>query len=247
MEKLVIGVPHEVEITTSIDMGKFNVELCLVGEGYNFHIELQPLDDNKFSILVPKKLEELSNKTLDYKLFVYKDNARFQADDGSLKFISEKDFKVDGKDGKFKTKVELPSDLDKQLKQVDKSDKSDKLESKEAEDKSAKKDTKEIKEPKKEDKKEDTKTVSKKNEGLDSGTSSLASIIEQKAQPPVPVTTTTVTVTPAPASSHVNATQDNSDKPVNRTKELMERKLTKDALNNRVAKLLDELRSKKES
>jgi len=122
MEKIVIGVPHEVKIRTSINLDVFDVELCLESKGFNYHIPLPKIADHTFSILVPKTLKYLEGETVPYSLYVYKDNARFRSDHGKVKLISEKDFEVLGKKGKkivkTSTELKLPAKAKKEADQV---------------------------------------------------------------------------------------------------------------------------------
>jgi len=60
-------------------------------------VELKKIkgEDIEYSFIVPSELKDLFKKnTVDYSIFVYKENARFEVDDGKIKFIDEKDFKV---------------------------------------------------------------------------------------------------------------------------------------------------------
>jgi hypothetical protein len=127
MEKIVIGVPYEISIEPSIDIGEFDAEIILEMEGSKIAVELKKIKGTKidYSFIIPKSLETILGKsTFKYSIFVYKENARFEVDDGKLQFIDEKDFKVKAKDGsKIRpSKEEEKEDKDKE----DKEDKEDK-------------------------------------------------------------------------------------------------------------------------
>lgn len=101
MEKIVLGVPYEITIEPSVDIGKFDCEIVLSDDEVGFAFELKPIKKSKndYSFIVPSKLKELiGKKELSYSIFVYKENARFNVDDGKIKFIDEKDFKVNAKE-----------------------------------------------------------------------------------------------------------------------------------------------------
>lgn len=97
MEKIAIGVPYEISIEPSIDIGDFTAEIVLELDASRIGVELKKIkgQDIDYSFIVPSELKSLFKKnTVDYSIFVYKENARFAVDDGKIKFIDEKDFKV---------------------------------------------------------------------------------------------------------------------------------------------------------
>jgi hypothetical protein len=99
MEKIAIGVPYEISIEPSIDIGEFDAELILERDDSRIGVELKKIkgEDIEYSFIVPSELSDLfGKKAMDYSIFVYKENARFEVDDGKLSFIDEKDFKVKG-------------------------------------------------------------------------------------------------------------------------------------------------------
>jgi len=115
MEKIAIGVIHEVEISSNIDLEEFEAELSLTGnDGFNFHFPLKKVkgDKNKYSFKIPEALENSFNDFIKYKVYVYIDNARFVADDGEMKLVSKNDFSgvnilstEKTKDAKFGVKI----------------------------------------------------------------------------------------------------------------------------------------------
>lgn len=102
MEKIAIGVPYEISIEPSIDIGDFNAELILERGDSRIGVELKKIkgEDIEYSFIVPSELKDLfKKKAMDYSIYVYKENARFEVDDGKISFIDEKDFKVKGASG----------------------------------------------------------------------------------------------------------------------------------------------------
>ena len=109
MEKIVIGVPYEISIEPSIDIGDFNAEIVIKHDDYGIAVELKKIKDKEqdYTFIIPSKLKTLLKKsTVDYSIFVYKDNARFDVDDGKIEFIDESDFKVKVKNNTKMRKVE---------------------------------------------------------------------------------------------------------------------------------------------
>lgn len=101
MEKIAIGVPYEISIEPSIDIGKFDAELVLNKTGFRVGITLKKVKggNNDYTFMIPINLKDLLKKAqVKYSIFVYKENARFEVDDDTIKFIDEKDFKVRVKD-----------------------------------------------------------------------------------------------------------------------------------------------------
>ena len=92
MEKIVIGVPYEISIEASIDIGKFDAELVINKDDFQVGVNLKKVKgkDIDYSFIIPTKLKTLLKKSdVGYSIFVYKENARFEVDDGKLKFIDE--------------------------------------------------------------------------------------------------------------------------------------------------------------
>ena len=101
MEKIAIGVPYELSIEPSVDIGEFDAEIVLEQKEFSMAFKLKKIKnkDNDYTFIIPTTLKEMLEKTeVNYNIFVYKENARFEVDDGKIKFISEKDFKVRVKD-----------------------------------------------------------------------------------------------------------------------------------------------------
>lgn len=125
MEKIAIGVPYEISIEPSIDIGDFDAELVLDRKGSRVGVELKKIkgEDIDYTFTVPSELKDLFKKaSMKYSIFVYKENARFEVDDGKIAFIDEKDFKVKGSDGgkMRRAKDETPKPTAKKSKKVDK-------------------------------------------------------------------------------------------------------------------------------
>lgn len=113
MEKIVIGAPYEISIEPSVDIGKFESEIRIKLDDSVVAVELKPIKGEKdsYTFIVPKFMKDLvGKKSLDYCICVYKENARFEVDDGKLQFIDEKDFKVKVKDNKKMRRVEEPEE-----------------------------------------------------------------------------------------------------------------------------------------
>lgn len=109
MEKIVVGAPYEISIEPSIDIGKFDCELIIIDDDLKFGTELKPVkgENNNYTFIISSKLSTLlKKKEVAYSIFVYKENARFEVDDGKMKFIDESDFKVLVKDNAKMRKVE---------------------------------------------------------------------------------------------------------------------------------------------
>lgn len=103
MEKIVVGVPYEISIEPSVDVGKFDAEIVINFTRFNVGVPLKPIKKakNKYSFIIPSDIQDhLDNKSIKYYIYVYKENARFEVDKGFLMFIDETAFNVD-KDSKF--------------------------------------------------------------------------------------------------------------------------------------------------
>lgn len=99
MEEIIIpiNVTHEVEISaTGIPIHESKVDFCVCGPKNDvfFHFPAKMIEENKFAFTVSESVASLVNKELDYKIFVYYKNGRFEADKGKIKLISEKDVKA---------------------------------------------------------------------------------------------------------------------------------------------------------
>ena len=97
MEKITIGVPYEISIEPSIDIGKFDAVLNLLLTEFSIGIELQKIKGKSvsYSFIVPKSLEKIvKSKKVKYSILVTKDNARFEVDKGEIQFIDESSFSV---------------------------------------------------------------------------------------------------------------------------------------------------------
>jgi hypothetical protein len=97
---IAIDVPQQVEIkSTGVPMHETTVEFSVQGEGVSFNFPAKMVNDDVFVFTLNDSVEEYLDKTLDYKLYVYYGNARFEADDGSFNLISKKSFTAKLKNG----------------------------------------------------------------------------------------------------------------------------------------------------
>ena len=95
-----VGVPYQVEITsTGIPMHETEVEFCILQNDVKYSFPAKIVNDNIFIFTLNDAVSHLMNKTLDYKLFVYYQNARFEADKGSFNLLDKKSFDVKMKKG----------------------------------------------------------------------------------------------------------------------------------------------------
>lgn len=101
MEKinLVLGVPYSLEIgTNDPSLKKCEGELCITMTGYRIAIPLKHIEGIEYTVKIPKKLKELVDKKLKYKLYIYAENSRFLVESGNLGIISKESFTVNMKD-----------------------------------------------------------------------------------------------------------------------------------------------------
>lgn len=95
------GVPQQVEIvSTGIPMHETEVEFCVIGDGVSFNFPAKMVDDKVFVFMLTDSLLDYVDNTLDYKLFVYYGNARFEADKGRFNLVDKKSFDTGIKDQK---------------------------------------------------------------------------------------------------------------------------------------------------
>lgn len=126
MEKIALGVPYEISIEPSIDIGEFDAEIVLKLKDHRIGVELKKIkgEDISYSFIIPSEFANtFKKKTVDYGIFVYKENARFEVDDGKISFIDKEDFKVKTTD---KTKMRPVKDEEKPEEPVSKKKKDDK-------------------------------------------------------------------------------------------------------------------------
>jgi hypothetical protein len=119
MEKIVIGAPYEISIEPSIDIGKFDSELRIELDESTLAVALKPIKGEKdsYSFIVPSSMKDVIGKSaLNYCICVYKENARFEVDDGKLKFIDESDFTVKVKDNKKMRRMDEPEKTEEEEK-----------------------------------------------------------------------------------------------------------------------------------
>ena len=64
MEKIVIGVPYEISIEPSIDIGKFDAELVITRDDFQIGVALKRIKgkDIDYTFTVPSKLKTLLKK-----------------------------------------------------------------------------------------------------------------------------------------------------------------------------------------
>lgn len=88
LKDLVIGIPYEIEIEPSVDLGDFRAELCMKGSGVNYHINLVRNEGFKHTLIMPN-IFETDKSEFEYKIFLYKDNACFEVDSGTINIIKD--------------------------------------------------------------------------------------------------------------------------------------------------------------
>lgn len=86
---ITLGLPYEIEIKTSVNIGQFEVEFCIVQEDCNYHFPMPNMTGSTYSVVIPKSMAKLANQSVKYKVYVYKENARFEADSGEMQIINE--------------------------------------------------------------------------------------------------------------------------------------------------------------
>lgn len=117
---IAINVPYEVEISaTGIPLHQSKVEFCIHREDVRYSFPTKMINDNKFIFTITDDVSSLLNSTLEYRLYVYYGNARFEADIGTFNFIDKDVFDVKMKKDDSAPKV---TPIDEEL--LDKLDKS---------------------------------------------------------------------------------------------------------------------------
>jgi hypothetical protein len=92
---IAVNVPYEVEITaTGIPLHEAKVEFCVHKNDVSYNFPAKMVDDKKFIFTITEALTGMSNKTHEYRLYVYYGNARFEADTGSFNLVDKKAFDV---------------------------------------------------------------------------------------------------------------------------------------------------------
>ena len=90
-----VGVPYHVEISaTGIPLHEAKVEFCIPKNDVSFNFPAKAITDNEYVFTVTDAVNDYVNSTLDYKLYVYYGNARFEADTGSFNLIDKAAFDV---------------------------------------------------------------------------------------------------------------------------------------------------------
>jgi hypothetical protein len=95
MEKIALDVLHEVELYSNTELDEFDAQLFLINKNkIQFAFDLTRVKKNEsiFTFKIPKSLESFLRDPVKYKVYVYLDNARFLADDGEMKIVSQEDF-----------------------------------------------------------------------------------------------------------------------------------------------------------
>lgn len=92
---IAVNVPYEVEISaTGIPIHQSKVEFCIHREDVRYSFPAKMINDNKFIFTITDDVSSLLNSTLEYRLYVYYGNARFEADTGTFNLIDKNAFNV---------------------------------------------------------------------------------------------------------------------------------------------------------
>lgn len=178
MEKIALGVLHEVELHSNTDLDEFEAELFLKNKQFSLAFELkrEKKGSSTFTFTIPESLQEFLKDPVDYKIYVYLDNARFLADKGKLQVISNEQFTgstlknpvSDQEEVKFSAKIKSDDTKPKEEEKKPEKETKPKEEKKDPPKKAepTKSDKKEEK-PKKEEKKSDTKKTTKESINID--------------------------------------------------------------------------------
>ena len=95
---IAVGVPYHVKIaSTGIPLHEAKVEFCIPKQDVSFNFPAKAITDDEYVFTVTDAVSEYMNTTLDYKLYVYYKNARFEADTGSFNLIDKEAFDVEMK------------------------------------------------------------------------------------------------------------------------------------------------------
>ncbi len=95
---IAIGVPYHVEIAASgIPLHEAKVEFCIPKNDVSFNFPAKAITDNEYVFTVTDAIKEFINTTIQYKLYVYYGNARFEADAGSFNLVDKTTFEVEMK------------------------------------------------------------------------------------------------------------------------------------------------------
>ena len=111
-----VGVPYHVEISaTGIPLHEAKVEFCIPKNDVSFNFPAKAITDKEYVFTVTDAVKDYTNSTLDYKLYVYYGNARFEADSGSFNLIDKDAFDVEMKKPEQKKLGETIRDKAKNL------------------------------------------------------------------------------------------------------------------------------------
>ena len=92
---IAIGVPYHVEIAaTGIPLHEAKVDFCIPKKDVSFSFPAKAITDNEYVFTVTDAVKEYLNTTVEYILYVYYGNARFEADTGSFNLIDKTTFEV---------------------------------------------------------------------------------------------------------------------------------------------------------
>lgn len=95
---IAIGVPYHIEIAaTGIPLHEAKVDFCIPKNDVSFSFPAKAITDNEYVFTVTDAVKEYLNTSVDYKLYVYYGNARFEADAGSFNLIDKTTFEVNMK------------------------------------------------------------------------------------------------------------------------------------------------------
>lgn len=123
---IAVDVPYHVQIaSTGIPLHQAKVEFCIPKNDVSFNFPAKAINDTDFVFTVTDAVKEYMNTTLEYKLYVYYGNARFEADTGSFNLINKESFDIEMKNAAPEKKKKLGETIrDKAKKLGDKKKKS---------------------------------------------------------------------------------------------------------------------------
>lgn len=111
---MTVNVPYEVEISaTGIPLHESKVEFCIHQQDVRYAFPAKMVTDNKFVFKLTDAVQEMMNNTLEYRLYVFYGNARFEADTGTFNLVDA---------STIEAKIEQPTgeDLAEKVKNISK-------------------------------------------------------------------------------------------------------------------------------
>ena len=116
---IAMKVPYEVEISaTGIPLHESQVEFCVHRNDIRFSFPAKMVDDKKFMFTITEDIKSLANQTLEYRLYVYYGNARFEADTGTFNLIDKDAFDVKMSESNAPSKNPVSDSLNERLKDL---------------------------------------------------------------------------------------------------------------------------------